>query len=65
MDIDSRKDTLEDFATKFIGTLNVGLRQMAEKAAENNESLVIGYMDGTAASIPAKELLKTLLEKGK
>jgi len=36
---------------------------MAEKAAANNENLIIGNIDGTSKSIPAKELLKRLLNK--
>ena len=65
MPTDSLKPSDVDFAKKLIAALNIGLIKMAEKAAENNESLVIGYLDGTSASIPAKELLKSLPKKGK
>jgi len=63
MAITNNNKNFEGFAGKVVDALNVGLRQMAEKAAANNESLVIGYMDGTAASVPAKELLKSLPKK--
>nr|WP_294796160.1 hypothetical protein [uncultured Mucilaginibacter sp.] len=59
------KPTDEHFAQKLVDALNIGLREMAEKAAENNESLAIGYLDGTSASIPAKELSKQFPEKGR
>ena len=59
------KPTDEHFAQKLVDALSVGLKQMAEKAAANDESLVIGYLDGTFAHVPAKELLKSLPEKGK
>ncbi len=65
MAINNDNKNFEGFAAKVVAALNVGLRQMAEKAAANNESLVIGYMDGTSASVPAKELLKSLPEKDK
>ena len=65
MTINNKQLNIDEFANKVVDALNVGLRQMAEKAAANNESLVIGYMDGTAASVPAKELLKSLPKKGK
>ena len=65
MAINNINNNFDGFASKVVDALNIGLRQMAEKAAENNESLVIGYLDGTSASIPAKELLKSLPKKGK
>jgi hypothetical protein len=65
MAINNNNKNFEGFASNVVDALSVGLRQMAEKAAQNDESLVIGYMDGTAASIPAKELLKSLPKKGK
>jgi hypothetical protein len=60
MTINNQKVDFDEFAVKFIDTLSAGLKQMAEKAAANNESLVIGYKDGTSASVPAKDLLETL-----
>jgi len=60
MTINNKQTNIEDFANKLIDTLRGGLKQMAEKAAENNESLVIGDKDGSVKTIPAKELLKSL-----
>lgn len=59
----NKQTNIDEFAVKVIDALQAGIKQMAEKAAANNESLVIGYKDGTSASIPAKELLKTLPSK--
>ncbi len=58
------KNTRDAFATKFIDTLNAGLLKMAEKAAAENDSLVIGNLDGTSSLVPAKELLKSIHKKG-
>lgn len=63
MTINNKQVDFDEFAVKFIDTLSAGLRQMAEKAATNNESLVIGNLDGTARLVPAKEVLKTLPKK--
>jgi len=63
MKINGEEITGEEFAKRFIACLNAGLRQMTEKAAANNESLVIGHLDGTSSLVPAKELLKTLPKK--
>jgi|GEM_PF-4112151 len=65
MATDYLKPSDKNFSKKLVDALNVGLRQMAEKAAKNNETLVIGYMDGTSASVPAKNLLGFLSKKGK
>lgn len=65
MAVNNSNKNFDGFAGKVVDALNAGLREMAEKAAANNESLVIGYMDGTSASVPAKELLKSLPKKGK
>ncbi|MBE9661929.1 hypothetical protein [Mucilaginibacter myungsuensis] len=63
MTINNKHMEFDEFAKKFIDTLSAGLRQMTEKAAANNESLVIGNIDGTSRLVPAKELLKTLPKK--
>jgi hypothetical protein len=42
--------------------LNIALRKMAEEAALQDKSLVIGDKEGNAKLVPAKELLKTLPE---
>jgi len=60
MTINNKTKNIEDFASKLVDALNVGLKQMAEKAAANDESLVIAHKDGSFNSIPAKELLKDL-----
>ncbi len=65
MTINNKQLNIDEFANEIVDALNVGLREMAEKAAANNERLVIGYMDGTSASVPAKELLKSLPKKDK
>jgi len=48
------------FTDKVMIGLKKALRKLAEEAALNNESLVIGDKDGSAKSVPAKDLLKTL-----
>lgn len=48
------------FTDKVMVGLKKALRKLAEEAASNNESLVIGDKDGNAQSIPAKDLLSTL-----
>jgi hypothetical protein len=45
---------------KVIFGLRIALRKMAAEAALHNESLAIGYKDGTCKLVPAKELLETL-----
>lgn len=46
------------FTEKVMVGLKKALRKLAEEAALNNESLIIGDKDGNVKSIPAKELLK-------
>jgi hypothetical protein len=58
MTINNKKTNIEDFANKVVDALKAGLKDMAEKAAANNESLVIAHKDGSFDVIPAKELLK-------
>ena len=65
MAINNKQTNIEDFTNKLVGALNVGLKQMAEKAAANNESLVIAHKDGSFDTVPAKELLKSHYTKGK
>lgn len=50
------------FTDKVMVGLKKALRKLAEDAALNDESLVIGDLEGNVKSIPAKELLKTLPE---
>jgi len=51
------------FSDKVMVGLKIALRKMAEEAALNDESLVIGDKEGNVKWVPAKELLKTLPEK--
>lgn len=60
MTIKNKQANIEDFANKLVNTLNAGLKQMTEKAAANNESLVIAHKDGSFDYVPAKDLLKNL-----
>ncbi|MNK09435.1 hypothetical protein D3C87_273950 [compost metagenome] len=46
------------FTEKVMIGLKKALRKLAEEAALNNESLIIGDKDGNVKSNPAKELLK-------
>ena len=50
------------FTDKVMVGLKKALRKLAEEAALNDESLVIGDIEGNVKSVPAKELLKTLPE---
>lgn len=50
------------FTEKVMIGLKIALRKLAEEAALNNESLIIGDKDGNVKSVPAKELLKDLAE---
>jgi hypothetical protein len=60
MTLNNRKTNIDELAAKFTESVNKAIRQMAEKAAANNENVVIGNLDGTSKSVPAKELLKTM-----
>jgi len=51
------------FTEKVMFGLNIALRKMAEEAALQDKSLVIGDKEGNAKLVPAKELLKTLPKK--
>lgn len=60
MNINGKEVKLSEFAAKITASVNKAIRQMAEKAAANDESLVIGNLDGTAKLVPAKEVLKNM-----
>ena len=50
----------QNVSYKVMIGLKRALRKLAEEAALNDESLVIGDKDGSVKSVSAKELLKTL-----
>jgi hypothetical protein len=60
MIIKNKEFELDELSAKILGGINKALRKLAETAAANNESLVVGDDDGGFKSVPAKELLKTL-----
>jgi hypothetical protein len=60
MMIENSKPQISEFSAKILVGINKALRQLVERSAANNESLVIGNKDGSFKSVPAKELLKTL-----
>jgi hypothetical protein len=60
MIVKNGEQNISDFSAKILVGLNKALRKLAETAAANNESLVVGDKDGSFKSVPAKELLKTL-----
>jgi hypothetical protein len=60
MIIESNKTEISELSGKILDGLTKALYKMAEKAAANNENLIIGNKDGSVKSVPAKELLKTL-----
>ncbi len=64
MTINNKQTNIKDFADKLLNALNIGLKQMTEEAATNDESLVIAHKDGSFETIPAKELLETIHKKG-
>jgi len=55
-----KNNNISDFAMIVSESVNKAIRQMAEKAAANNEELIIGDKNGGFKSVPAKELLKTM-----
>jgi len=51
---------INELRAKILMGMRKALRDLAETAAVNNESLVIGDKEGNVKSVPAKELLKDL-----
>lgn len=51
---------MDELSAKILKGMRKALRDLAETAAVNNESLVIGDKEGNVKSVPAKELLKDL-----
>jgi hypothetical protein len=54
---------LDELGKKLLYGINKALRKLVETAAANNESLVIGDLDGGSKLVPAKELLKNFPEE--
>jgi hypothetical protein len=52
-----------ELTKKVLQGIRDAVRELVEKSAANNESLVIGDNDGTIKIVPAKELLESLKEK--
>lgn len=57
------KTDINELSAKVLAGVQMALRNLVEKTAANNESLIIGDKDGNIKSVPAKELLKTLPKK--
>ena len=53
-----RKAEPSEFAEKIIFGVRKAVRQLVEKSAANDESLIIGDGKGNFGPVPAKELLK-------
>ncbi|HWZ13835.1 MAG TPA: hypothetical protein VNW95_01255 [Mucilaginibacter sp.] len=51
---------IDDLSARILGGVRKAVRQLVEKSAANDESLIIGDKEGNVRSVPAKELLKTL-----
>jgi hypothetical protein len=51
---------ISELRAKILEGMRKALRNLAETAAVNNESLVIGDKEGNVKSVPAKELLRDL-----
>lgn len=51
---------INELRAKILKGMRKALRDLAETAAINDESLVIGDKEGNVKSVPAKELLRDL-----
>jgi len=60
MTINNKQTDINELADLLIAGVRTANRKMAEKAAANNEELIIGDKNGGFKSVPAKELLKTM-----
>jgi len=58
MIIEQNKVEASEFAEKIIFGVRKAVRQLIEKSAANDESLIIGDGKGNFGPVPAKELLK-------
>ncbi len=52
------KSDINELGIKILNGINKANRKLAESAAANNESLIVGDNNGGFKSVPAKELLK-------
>ena len=62
MTIEEHKAEFDRFAQRVLTGVRKANRKMAEAAAANNESLIVGGKDGKPVSVPAKDLLKNLAD---
>jgi hypothetical protein len=58
--VQTKNGDLDELGERILYGVNKALRQLVEKSAANDESLVIGDDKGGFKSVPAKEILKTL-----
>ncbi len=60
MIVKQNEPELSDFAERVIFGVRKAVRQLIEKSAANDESLIVGDGKGNFGPVPAKELLKDL-----
>jgi hypothetical protein len=58
MIIEQKKVEPSEFAERIIFGVRKAVRQLVEKSAANDESLIVGDGKGNFGPVPAKELLK-------
>ncbi|MDB5155679.1 MAG: hypothetical protein JWR50_386 [Mucilaginibacter sp.] len=63
MIIKTQNTSIKDLAQKIITGITESSRRLVEKAAANNESLIVGDNVDGFKEVPAKELLKTMPKK--
>jgi hypothetical protein len=54
-----------EFQNKIMEGVKKAVKKLVIASAEKNEKLVIADKDGNVLHVPAKDLLKTLSDKGK
>ncbi len=57
---ENNRTDINELSQRVIGGVRKAVRELIEKSAANDESLIIGDKEGNVKSVPAKELLKTL-----
>ncbi|MFA7473201.1 MAG: hypothetical protein WCY86_09885 [Spirosomataceae bacterium] len=62
MKVEKKAKSLDELSTKVLEGVRKALRKLVESAAEKDEDLVVGDNAGNVHSLPAKELLKTLVK---
>lgn len=60
MTAEEKKAEFDDLADRILAGINKANRKMAERAAANNQNLIVADKDGNPISVPAKELLEKL-----